>query len=84
MATPPVAFVTCIENNKLAPEALLLIASIRNFGGRFSDCRIYSFNPRGLGPLDPLSYDELRSYGVVHSDELLNRTYQSYPQANKL
>jgi hypothetical protein len=84
MATPSVGFIICIENNKLAPEALLLIASIRNFGGRFSDCCIYTFNPRGLGALEPPSYADLRSYGVVHSDETLNRTYQSYPQANKL
>lgn len=79
-----VAFIACIENNRIASEALLLFASIREFAGRYSDSSLYSFNPRGLGPLEPFHYEQLNSLDVQHSDEVLNLDFRDYPLANKV
>jgi hypothetical protein len=81
---PSVAFVACIENNKTAPEALLLFSSIRKFGGIFSEAPIYSFNPRGGAPLEPSHYGQLRALNVRHSDKILNTAYPDYGPANKI
>lgn len=83
MATS-LAFVACIENNRIASEALLLFESIREFAGRYSQSPIYSFNPRGLGPLDPSHYRRLRSLDVSHNDEILNSAHRDYALANKV
>lgn len=78
-----VAFIACIENNRLASETLLLAKSIRKFGGRLSNSTIYTFNPRGNGRLSKAHYDELHSLEIRHSDEILNTIHSTYPQANK-
>jgi hypothetical protein len=83
MATS-LAFVACIENNRIASEALLLFESVREFAGRYSQSPIYSFNPRGLGPLDTSHYERLRSLAVSHSDEVLNSAHRDYALANKI
>ena len=84
MTSPPVAFIVCLEKNATASQAILLFASIREFGGRFAEAPIYSFNPRGLGPLEPWQYEQLRSLEVRHTDEILNGAYPDFPQANKV
>jgi len=79
-----IGFVACIENNKLAPEALMLFESIRRFGGRLASAPIYSYNPRGHGPLNPETYARLLQLNVSHSDQLLNDKHGDYPIANKI
>lgn len=84
MSDPSLGFIACIENNKLASEALLLFRSIRHFGGSLAHAPIYSFNPRGLGSLDKQHYEELQSLAVRHSDDLLNFEHRDYALANKI
>jgi hypothetical protein len=79
-----IAIVICIEQNRLADEALLLIESIRNFAGVLANAPIYTFNPRANGPLEIKVRACLRKFGVVHSDESLNQRYRDYPLANKI
>ena len=40
------AFVLCIESNAILDQALLLIESIRTFGGRHRDAEILAIAPR--------------------------------------
>lgn len=74
----------CIENNRLATEAILLIESLRRFGGSLANAPVYTFNPRGRGGLEAAVLDRLRGLGVVHSEERLNDRFSDYALANKI
>ena len=63
-STPSLAFIAIIEAGKLERQALLLIQSIRKFGGVFSNCEIWAVCPRAGNPLDPNVVRELGELDV--------------------
>lgn len=78
-----IALLVCMEPNRLESEALILFESFRQFAGEFRDGPLYSYNPRGLGPLSIAAQKDLRRLGVEHSDAVINLS--SYPpQSNKV
>ncbi len=79
-----VAFIACVEPGRLEDQGVLLFRSIRRFGGRFADAPIVSFQPRSSEPLRPDTIEALRSLGVEHRTERLNREFEDVPIANKV
>jgi hypothetical protein len=76
---PDLGFVICIEAGILEPQAVLLCASIRRYGGRFAPCPIYAVSPRpGHRPADA-SRKLLADLGVHYIEEDLNVKFPTLP-----
>ncbi|NUQ82466.1 MAG: hypothetical protein HUU10_12710 [Bacteroidetes bacterium] len=77
------AIIICTEHGRLEKQSLLLVMSLRLFGGAFSGLPVYSFAPRsGHAP----SAKTLRLFdflNVTHETIPLNVQYADYPLANK-
>ncbi len=77
------AFVICTEVGDLEEKSLLLAKSVREFGGVFSECPIYSFQPRTGEKLASSTLREFDTLSVEHIDKTLNLDFPEYPLANK-
>ena len=74
----------CIENNETRGQALLLIESLREFGGRFAKSPILAVAPRqGLG-VDPATRARLDALEVTYHEEALNTVCPLYGSANRV
>jgi hypothetical protein len=77
-------FVLCIENNAIRGQALMLIDSIRTFGGRHADAEIVAVAPRpGLG-VDKTTRDKLDALGAAYHEAPLNTACPDYGSANRV
>ena len=79
----PIAFVICTEPGNLEKQSLLLVRSLREFGGSLKNTPVYSFHPR-LGA--NISKQTLKSFEVLevcHQQIILNYKYPLYGVANK-
>lgn len=79
-----IAYLICVEANRLAPQARLLCESIRTFGGRYRHAPIIAVSPRphlALGPEARAPLDEL---GVTYVVESLNDTGSPYGTINRI
>lgn len=63
---------------------MILVRSIRKFGGSLSDCPIYSFQPRKSKKVSQETLNFFEQYNVTHIDKELNKSYKFYPLANKV
>lgn len=78
------AFVLCIENNETRGQALLLVESIREFGGRFARSPIFAVAPRqGLG-VDAATRTRLEALDATYLEAPLNTVCPEYPSANRV
>ena len=81
------AFVCCVERGALEGQALLLVRSIRRFGGRFREAPVHTFAPRkGREPRAGV-VAQLEEMGAIHhgvTGEPLNQDFQGYVYANKI
>lgn len=78
-----IAFIICTEPGRLEKQSLLLVESIRKFGGNLKDTPIYSFHPRQDGYIADSTQSAFQSLGVIHDKVLLNIKYHDYYLANK-
>lgn len=78
-----VEIIICTEKGRLESEAMLLIASLREFGGCLSNTPIYSYQPRKQFKISPSTAAFFSEHNVVHFDIPLNVEYEHYPLANK-
>jgi hypothetical protein len=79
-----IAFLTCVERGRLESETLLLVESLRRWGGGLSDAPVYSFAPRpGQHPAAG-TVARLGELGVQHVDEPLNERHPELPNCNKV
>jgi hypothetical protein len=79
-----IAFLICVEANRLGPQARLLCESIRTFGGRYRNAPILAVSPRpelALG-LEARAY--LDDLGVTYAVEPLNETGSPYGTINRI
>jgi hypothetical protein len=79
-----IAYLICVEANRLEPQARLLCESIRAFGGRYRNAPILAISPRpdlALGPEARAHLDEL---GVTYAAEPLNETGSPYGTINRI
>jgi len=79
-----VAFVMCVEANRLEPQARLLCESIRTFGGRYRQAPIVAVSPRPELALGPESRAHLDALGVTYVVKPLNETGNSYGAINRI
>ncbi len=77
------ALLICTERGVLEKQALLLVRSLRRFGGALASLPVYSFAPREGRGVAPGTAAMLRDLGVVHVEEPLNTSHPDYPLANK-
>lgn len=79
-----IAFVFCAEANRLEPQARLLCASIRRFGGRYRHAPIYAVSPRSHLALSPASQAALTALGAQCVSLPLNETGSPYGSINRI
>lgn len=76
-------FVICVESGMLEYKALCLILSLRKYGGRWCDCHIVSYSPRKGRQVSLWLKKIYRKYNVTVVDDVLNKSWDDYPLANK-
>lgn len=79
-----VAFLICVEANRLEPQARLLCESIRTFGGRYREAPILAVSPRPHLALDPEARAPLEALGVTYAVKPLNETGSLYGPINRI
>jgi hypothetical protein len=70
-----VAFVICTERGALERKSILLVRSLRRFGGRLKDAPVYSYAPRAGRDVTPATRRWFARHGVEHRSEVLNTRY---------
>ena len=63
---PSLTFVCCIEAGPMEKQVLLLVESLRRFGGRFAACDVIAVRPRKGLPLATATRRHLRRLGVTY------------------
>ncbi len=61
---PDCAFVLSVERGKLEAQAILLVESLRRFGGAYANCPVYAVSPRPSRQIGAECRDCLHSLGV--------------------
>lgn len=79
-----IAFLICVEANRLEPQARLLCESIRTFGGRYRQAPILAVSPRPELALRPAARARLENLGVTYVAEPLNETGSAYGAINRI
>jgi hypothetical protein len=78
-----IAFLICTEAGPIENHSLLLVESIRKFGGSFKDAPIYSFEVRNTPEISSKTLNALKSFEVVHIRKFLNSKYTNFVFANQ-
>jgi hypothetical protein len=82
--TPSITFITCIETGVLEHEVVLMVASLRRFGGRFAQCPILALTPREvIVPLRPETRKALDELGVTLVQRNIGHRYRWWNFMNK-
>ena len=79
-----IAFLICVEANRLEPQARLLCESIRTFGGPYRQAPILAVSPRPDLALGPAARAHLEALGVTYAVEPLNETGSPYGTINRI
>lgn len=79
-----IAYLICVEANRLEPQARLLCESIRTFGGRYRDAPILAVSPRPHLALGPEARAHLEALDVTYVVEPLNETGRPYGTINRI
>jgi hypothetical protein len=79
-----IAFLICVEANRLEPQARLLCESIRTFGGRYRQAPIIAVSPRPPLALGSEARAYLEALGVTYVVEPLNETGSPYGAINRI
>jgi hypothetical protein len=79
-----IAFLICVEANRLEPQARLLCESIRTFGGRYRQAPIIAVSPRPPLALGSEARAHLEALGVTNVVEPLNETGSPYGAINRI
>lgn len=80
-----IAILICVENvDLLEIKTLMLIDSIRNYGGRLSTADIHSFTPRETSRITKATLDDLGSLNVTIHLHNLNIEFPQDPLVNKI
>jgi hypothetical protein len=79
-----IAFLICVEANRLEPQARLLCESIRRFGGRYRQAPILAVSPRPHLALGAEAQARLEMLSVTYVVEPLNGTSSPYGTINRI
>ena len=78
------AFLICVERGRLESESLLLVESLRTWGGACATAPIYAFSPRPEMAPEPATIEALHRRQVVTIDEPLVERFAEIPTFNKV
>ncbi len=79
-----IAYLICVEGNRLEPQARLLCESIRTFGGGYRQAPIIAVSPRPHLALGPGARAHLEALDVTCVVEPLNDTGSPYGTINRI
>jgi hypothetical protein len=79
-----VAVLICVERGRLEPEGLLLVESLRRFGGALAETSVYAFAPRPENHPTPETVASLTELGATYIDEPLVSRFAEIPTFNKI
>ena len=83
-ALSEIAFLICVERGRLESEALLLIESLRAWGGAWADAPVYAFAPRPGHHPEPQTIERIEGLGATFVGEPLVERFEEYPTFNKV
>ena len=83
MRTGSTTIVTSVEAGPLEAQVLLLVESLRNFGGAWSNTDVIAVKPRRGPRISSLTLREFRRFGVEYIDERFNVELDWWNNANK-
>jgi hypothetical protein len=84
LAPEEIAFLVCVEANRLEPQARMLCESIRSHGGRYRNAPITAVSPRPHLALSAASRRQLEMLGVRHVAQSLNDSGSPYGTINRI
>lgn len=79
-----ISIIIITEKGRLEAQSKMLVESIRQFGGRFKDVPIYSYQPRKGFDVSKKTLVFFEKHQVNHIDIPLNLNHIDYPLANKI
>ena len=83
MVNNKIEIVICTERGYLESMSKLLISSLREFGGKFRDVPIFSYQPRKELEISSETIAFFEKNNVEYIDLELNKDFCDYPLANK-
>ncbi|KAA5546132.1 glycosyltransferase family 2 protein [Roseiconus nitratireducens] len=83
MTSPPTTLIGCIESGDLEQQCVLLLQSLRKFGGSMSSVPVRLYRCRGGHPLNRGIVDTLLSLGAEVFDRPKANPYPWWPHYNK-
>ena len=78
------AFLICVEHGRLESEAILLVESLRAWGGSCAQAPVYAFAPRPDFQPEAATVTRLRELGCTFVDEPLVDRIADFPTFNKV
>ena len=78
------AFLLCVEHGRLESEAILLVESLRAWGGAHAQAPVYAFAPRPDFQPEAATVAALTELGVTFIDEPLVDRFAETPTFNKV
>jgi hypothetical protein len=78
------AFLICVEHGRLETEAILLVESLRAWGGGASQAPVYAFAPRRGKEPEPATVERLEALGTTMVAEPLVERFADTPTFNKV
>lgn len=78
------AFVIITESGLLEPKSVMMVKTLRKYGGRFKDCPVLSYSPRRGRVPGKKTLEFLRVYGVEAILDPLNDQFEEDCFANKI
>jgi hypothetical protein len=82
--SPDCAFVLSVERGKLEPQAILLVDSLRRFGGAYANCPVYAVSPRPSRQMSAACREALSAMGVLLIVEPLAASEEAYGTVARL
>jgi hypothetical protein len=77
-------FLICVEHGRLESEAVLLVESLRRWGGAAAEAAVYACAPRPAFRPDAASIARLEELGATYVDEPLVSRFEENPTFNKV
>jgi hypothetical protein len=74
---------TCIESGRLEPEVVLMVRSLRAFGGRFANCPVLAIQPRAGPSIANSTLRELDKLQVSYIKRSMHHRFDWLGFANK-
>jgi hypothetical protein len=81
---PSPAFLICVEQGRLETEAILLVESLRAWGGACSDAPVYAFAPRANQSPGPETIERLEGLNTTVITEPMVDRFHDNPTYNKV